>query len=231
LRRFYREAAVQSVDGGFLVALDGRPLRTPGRAQLRLPTAGLAEAIAEEWRAQTDKIRPASMPLTQFANTAIDRVVPDRAPVIDELIAYGGTDLVCYRAEEPPSLVERQQRLWQPLLDWLAQSHDARLAVYQGVVPRPQPGAALDSLRRSVGALTGFHLTGLMAAAQASGSLVIALALAEGRITPDEAFDLAQLDESFQIERWGEDAEATARRRLLRQDIADIHRFLTLLAD
>jgi len=204
-------------------------VRTPARAELRLPTEALAEAVAEEWRSQPDKIQPASMPLTQLANTAIDRVAPAPGSIVDGLLAYAGTDLVCYWAEEPPELVERQQRQWQPLLDWLARRHDALLSVHRGVLPRPQPETAIAAIRGRLAGLPAFHLAGLAAATQACGSLVIALALLDGRIGPDEAFELAELDASFQIERWGEDAEAAARRRSLRQEILDIHRFLTLL--
>ncbi len=169
------------------------------------------------------------MTLTQLANTAIDRIAADPAPVVGELLAYGGSDLLCYRAEEPESLVARQQARWQPLLDWLAQQHDAPLAVHAGIVPRPQPAASIAALERLLGGLSPFVLAGLAAAAQTSGSLVIALALAGNRIGPDEAFELAELDATFQIERWGEDAEAAARRRRLRQELGDIHRFLRLL--
>jgi chaperone required for assembly of F1-ATPase len=204
-------------------------VRTPAKADFRLPTQPLAEAVAEEWRRQPDKIEPRSMPLTQLASTAIDRVLPAPEAVVDGLLVYAGTDLVCYRAEAPPALVERQRHLWQPLLDWLAQTHDALLAVHYGVLPRSQPEAAIAAIRRRLGGLTPFQLAGLAAATQAGGSVVIALALAEGRVAPEEAFELAELDSSFQIERWGEDAEAAARRRSLRQEIDDIHRFLTLL--
>jgi chaperone required for assembly of F1-ATPase len=212
------------------VHLDGRVLNTPARAALRLPSLGLAEAIAEEWREQGENIRPAAMPLTQLANTAIDRIAPDPSLSIEALLAYAGTDLLCYRAETPQSLAERQQSRWQPLLDWLAQRHDAALAVHDGVMPRSQPEAAIDALRRHFTGLSPFALAGLAAASQTCGSLVIAAALAEGRVTPAEAFELSELDESFQIERWGEDSEAARRRRRLRQDIQDIHRFLALLA-
>jgi len=203
-------------------------LRTPAGAQLRLGSRSLTEAIAEEWRAQGERLRPAAMPLTQLAYTAIDRVAPDPRPVLDELLGYAGTDLVCYRAERPAELAERQQRRWQPLLDDLARRHDVLLCVHQGVVPRPQPSAALECLGRHLSALEPIPLTGLASATSICGSLVIALALAEGRITPDEAFELSQLDETYQIENWGEDSEAAARRRSLRQELADIHRFLTL---
>ena len=203
-------------------------MATPAKADLKLPTRALAEAIAEEWRAQGEMLKPATMPMTQLANTAIDRVAP--APAIEDLLAYAGTDLLCYRAEAPPSLAERQQARWQPLLDWLALRHDAPLAVHVGVIPRPQPEAALAALRRRLADLPAFILAGLSAATQTCGSLVIALALAEGQLTAAEAFELTELDASFQIERWGEDDEAAARRQRLRQEIQDIHRFLALSA-
>jgi chaperone required for assembly of F1-ATPase len=168
------------------------------------------------------------MPLTQLANTAVDRVTPDPGPAIDELMGYAGTDLICYRAEAPESLVERQRRHWQPLLDDLARRHDVLLSVHHGIVPRPQPPAALATLGRHLAEQPPFILTGLAAATRATGSIVIGLALAEGLLSPDQAFELSQLDESWQIEQWGEDAEAAARRRALRQEIHDTHRFLTL---
>jgi chaperone required for assembly of F1-ATPase len=170
------------------------------------------------------------MPLTQFANTAIDRVAANPAPLIQELLAYAGTDLLCYRAEEPAALVERQQKLWQPLLDWLALRLDAPLAVHTGVVHKPQPEPSMAALGRHLGRFSPFALAGLAGATQLAGSLVIALALHEGRISAEEAFDLAELDASFQIERWGEDAEASSRRQGLRKELHDIQRFLTLSA-
>lgn len=168
------------------------------------------------------------MPLTQLANTAIDRIAAAPGTVIDEMIGYAGTDLLCYRAEGPSGLVERQQRLWQPLLDDLARRHDVLLAVHRGVVPRPQRGEALSILRRILAELDPFALTALSAAARVCGSLVIALALVEDRLSPEAAFELSQLDESYQMENWGEDAEAAVRRRSLRRELADIHRFLAL---
>jgi chaperone required for assembly of F1-ATPase len=226
LRRFYKEVALLPVAGGFQPALDGRPLLTPAKAALTLPNLPFAEAVAEEWRSQGERIRPASMPLTQLANTAIDRVTPDPGATLDELLGYAGTDLVCYRAEAPATLVERQQRLWQPLLDDLARRHDVLLNVHAGIIPHPQPDAALSALRRHLSSLPPFVLTGLAALTRSCGSLVIALALAEGLLTPEEAFDLSQLDEGYQIEQWGEDREAAERRRALRQEILETHRFL-----
>ena len=201
-------------------------MSTPAKAPLKLPTQALAEAIATEWAGQGENLELGTMPLTQLANTATDRVVPDPAPAIEELLAYAAIDLLCYRAEAPPSLVERQQAQWQPLLDWLALRHGAPLAVHAGVIPRPQPVATLSALRRRLADQSAFVLAGLAAATQTCGSLVIAFALAEGQVGADEAFELAELDATYQIERWGADDEAAARRRRLRQDIQDIHRFL-----
>ncbi len=210
--------------------LDRRTLATPAKAELKLPTRALAEAIAGEWDGQGEKLGPATMPMTQLANTAIDHVSPDPAPAIEELLAYAGSDLLCYRAQTPLGLVERQQVRWQPLLDWLALRHDAPLLVHAGVVPRPQPAASLAALGRRLTDLSAFAIAGLSAATQACGSLVIALAMAEGQVTAEEAFELAELDASFQIERWGEDDEAVARRLGLRRDIRNIERFMVLLA-
>jgi len=198
------------------------------KSGLLLPSLAFAEAIAEEWRSQGERLKPAAMPLTQLANTAIDRVAPDPKPTIDELMGYAGTDLTCYRAEAPASLVEHQRRHWQPLLDDLARRHDVRLSVHPGIIPHPQPPAALATLGRHLAAQPPFILAGLAAATRAMGSLVIGLALAEDQLSPDQAFELSQLDESWQIEQWGEDAEAAARRGALRQEIKDTHRFLTL---
>jgi len=198
---------------------------------LHAPSRALAEAIAQEWRRQGNRIRPADMPITQFANTALDRVAPQPMAVVEGLLAFAGTDLVCYRAESPEALVERQQQLWQPLLDWLEGRHGAALAVHRGVVPRPQPADAMQQLGRHLAGLDAFTLTALDNATRAAGSLVIGLALIEGRLAPDEAFALSQLDETFQIERWGEDSEAAARRGAILAEFGLVHRFLQLLRD
>lgn len=210
--------------------LDNKSLATPAKAPLSLPYRGLAEAIAGEWAAQGQKLDPAALPLTQLANTAVDRVAGNPAAVLLDLLSYGATDLLCYRAEQPDSLVERQQSLWQPLLDWLALRHDAPLVTHAGIMAKPQPEASLAALRRHLSGLSPFALAALAAATQTGGSLVIALALHEGKIGADEAFELTELDATFQIERWGEDAEATARRQRLRQDLREIQRFMQLLA-
>jgi chaperone required for assembly of F1-ATPase len=231
MRRFYREVSVEpATPAGFQVLLDRRPMRTPAKAALVLPGRGLAEAIAAEWREQGDEVRPRSMPMTRLACTGIDRVAPRRAAVVDQIAAYAATDLMCYRAAAPPELVERQRRAWQPLLDWAARRYEARLHVMTGVTPRPQPPAALAALRAAVAGYDNLALGALAAATAACGSLVIALALAERHIAADLAWQISQLDESFQIERWGEDAEAAGRRAALKDEIETAERFLGLLA-
>ena len=229
MKRVYKQAAARAAEGGWGVALDGRPMRTPTKHELIVPSAALAEAVAAEWDAQQDEIRPATMPLTRLAATAIDRTRTQRELVAAEAANYAGTDLVCYRAEHPPALIARQHAQWQPLIDWAMQRYDAALAVTSGVVPRPQSPAALKAFTAAVAAEDDFRLTALHAMTTACGSLVIALALIEGRLDAPAAFAVSQLDETFQIEAWGEDAEAAARRRGLAEDIEAAARFVQLL--
>ncbi len=220
MKRFYREVTARRADGGMEVCLDGRPIKTPAKAALALPTVALAEAVADEWRAQKQDIDPVAMPLTRLANTAIDRIVPRRAEVIEEIVAYGGSDLVCYRVERPADLAARQTAVWQPLLDWLAAQHGARLETLFGVTHHAQPRAALDALGRAVDRFADMELAALHSATSASGSLVIALALAAREIDAEAAFAASTLDETFQAERWGEDEEAALRWAELRADLA-----------
>jgi chaperone required for assembly of F1-ATPase len=230
MRRVYKRVTSGPVEGGWSVALDGRTLRTPGKAAMVVPSAALAAAIAAEWEGQAGDVRPAQMPLFRLAATALDRTAAFRDRVVTEIGNYAGTDLVCYRAEEPPTLAARQQAVWQPLIDWATQRYDAALHVTSGVVPTRQSAAALKAFAAAVAALDDFRLTALHALTGACGSVVIALALLEGRLDADEAFVASQLDETFQIEAWGEDAEAAQRRRTLAADIAAAARFLDLLA-
>jgi chaperone required for assembly of F1-ATPase len=169
------------------------------------------------------------MPLTRLAATAIDRTAPHRDKVVNEIAGYAGTDLVCYRADRPAALARRQAAVWQPLLDWATARYDAALAVTAGVVPRAQSPAALRAYAAAVAAQDSFTLTALHLLTAGCGSLVIALAVLEGRLGADEAFAASQLDETFQLEAWGEDAEAAARRRALAADIEAAAQFLALL--
>ncbi len=228
MKRLYKAAAVVETADGFGISLDAKPVNTPAGARLSVPTRGLAEAIAAEWSAQGERVVPATMPLMQLATTALDRVAPARARTLDQLVRYGETDLLCYRADAPPDLVERQTAMWQPLVDWAATRFGAALAVTAGMMPQAQPAAALAGLRRPLEAMSALSLTGLLAATGTAGSLILGLALQAGRITAEEAWALSQLDETFQIERWGEDDEAARRRAALRDELLAAERFLAL---
>lgn len=229
-KRAYRGVAVVPLEGGFGIALDGKPVVTPAKARLVLPSRPLAEAVAAEWEAQGPEIDPLAMPLTRLAGSAIDLVGPSRAEVIARTAAYAATDLLCHRADGPAALVARQQAAWQPVLDWAALRYRAALEVTAGVIAVEQPAAALEALRRAVAAYDDMRLTAVAAATAACGSLLLGLALAEGHIDAEAASALSQLDEAYQSERWGEDAEAARRRQALRADIAAAARFLILLA-
>lgn len=229
MKRFYKEAGVAAVDGGYEVRLDGRSLRSPAKSPLILPTQPLADAIAAEWQEQGEQVQPDSMVLMQLAATAVDVVAVKRPDIVIGVAKYAETDLLCYRAEHPDILVERQNRHWQPLLDWATHRFDAPLHVATGLMPRPQPEDALHALFRAVDAYGPWHLSALQSATASCGSLIVALALMEGRLPAEEAFDVSQLDETFQIETWGEDAEATRRRAGLRRDIGAAGRFAALL--
>jgi chaperone required for assembly of F1-ATPase len=227
-RRFYKSVTVQEGEGGWRVLLDGKLLRSPAKLDFALPTRALAEAIAAEWDAQADKVDPHSMPMMQLAATALDRIAADPERVIAETAGYGGSDLVCYRAEAPVELARRQSELWQPLVAWVAQRYDVALNITTGIVAVAQPPHALGSFRRVLEASDLFALAALATLTAAAGSLVIALAVAEGRLTDEQAAEAALLDELFQAGRWGSDPEAEARRAAVRRDLADGARFLRL---
>lgn len=228
MKRFYAEVAVVPREEGLSIALDGKSVRTPGGQLLLASHIDLAEAIAAEWQAQGDEIHPHSMPLCQLLSTALDRVIPHRRVIIGQVLNYAGTDLLCYRAEAPQDLVERQERMWQPLIDWVLLAFGVEMRVTRGVVPIAQPGDSLAALERVVTGYDPLRLTALQSAVPATGSLILGLALLEGRLTAEEAFAISQLDETYQIELWGEDHEAARARAALRHDIACASRFLEL---
>ncbi|MDE2135102.1 MAG: ATPase [Alphaproteobacteria bacterium] len=209
MKRFYEEVAVGD---GFAIFLDGKSVKTPMRATLSLPTRALAEAVAGEWRGQGETIRPETMPLTKLANTAIDRVAEHEKEVVEKIMAYAN-DLLCYRAEAPADLAARQNDLWNPLLDWAVERTGARLNTGVGVNHIAQPEETVAAFRSALAEHDPFVLTAVHSAATICGSLVLALALAEGRLDAEEAFALSQLDEHYQAEKWGVD-EAAARRAL-----------------
>ncbi len=228
MKRFYKTVSIAEAEG-WRVELDNRPIKTPARNALALPTRPLAEAAAAEWEMQGDEIDPLSMPLTGLANAAIDRVTPDPVRFAADLARYSESDLLCYRAEEPPELVARQQAEWEVLLGWARGRYDIAFEIVTGIIHRPQPPATIARLSEAVAARDPFALAGLSPLVTISGSLVIALALAEGAIEPDAAFDAAHLDELWQAERWGEDTLALAARDARRGDFNAAARFLKLL--
>lgn len=227
-RRFYKLASVGAGEGGWQVLLDGKALRSPAKRPFALPTQALADAIAAEWNAQGEKIEPHSMPLMQFAATAIDRLADTRDAAVLETAAYCDSDLVCYRAPEPAALTRRQEEAWQPLVAWVARRYDVALNVTTGLNAIAQPAHARTTFQRVLEAQDLFALTALAALTGGAGSLVIALAVSEGRITPEEGADAALLEELFQIEKWGSDSEAEKRRAGIRADLAAAARFLKL---
>jgi chaperone required for assembly of F1-ATPase len=229
VRRFYRKAEpVQRADGHG-ITLDGEPIKTPGKRDLIVPTEALAAAIAEEWNAQEGEVRTATIPLTRLATTTVDRVATQRDAVVRQTANYAATDLVCYRAAHPPALAARQQAVWQPLIDWAILRYDAPLSVTTWVIPTEQSATSLRAFAAAVAKQDDFALTALHVATAACGSLIIALALLEGQLNAQQAFAASQLDESFQIEAWGEDAEQAERRRTLAADIQAAALFISLL--
>jgi chaperone required for assembly of F1-ATPase len=229
MKRFYQTAEAVQRAGGHGITLDGKPIKTPGRRDLVVPTEALARGIAEEWNAQQAEVRTTTMPLTRLATTAVDRVAPQRDAIVRQTANYAATDLVCYRAAHPPALAARQQTVWQPLIDWAALRYDAPLVVTTGVIPKSQSAATLRAFTAAVATHENFVLTALHVATAACGSLIIALALLEGQLDAQQAFAASQLDESFQIEGWGEDPEQAERRRALAADIEAAAQFISLL--
>lgn len=229
LKRFYRHASPRPAEGGHTIHLDERQLKTPARAPFIVPTAELAEAAAAEWNAQGEKLDLAAMTLTALANAAIDRIAPDREAFARRLAAYGRNDLLCYRTASPAELAARLAKGWQPVLDWLAETHGARLTLAEGVVHVDQPPEALAALERAVLALDPFRLGALHVLTTGMASLGLGLAVAGGLLTAAEAFDLSRLDEEYQAERWGRDSEADSRTARIRAEAESAGRFLSLL--
>ncbi|MBT3359685.1 MAG: ATPase [Rhodospirillales bacterium] len=227
-KRFYKSAETGESQDGFTVLLDGRPVKTPVGAVLSVSTQVLAAAIASEWEAQEEEIEPDTMPAQQLAVSAIDGVRKNRDAIIGKILAYAGTDLLCYRAAEPDDLVDRQHAAWQPLLDWVRGETGAQFTVTRGVMPVSQSPGVAATLRKTVEVFDDFEIAVLSSVTAAAGSIVVALALMNGRIGGEEAFAASQLDESYQIEKWGADDEAFARRDKLHSDILAAERFLQL---
>ncbi|MEX3016853.1 ATP12 family chaperone protein [Gymnodinialimonas hymeniacidonis] len=230
-KRFWTDVAVRADEGGYRVFLDERTLNTPGKLPLLLPTEAMAEAVAEEWRAQDGHIQPLTMPNTRSANSAIERVAPQHAEVCAMLSAYGETDLLCYRAHGPAELTQRQQDAWDPLLDWATERFAARLVPVAGVLPVDQDPAALGALAAQVSHTEAFPLTALHDLITLTGSLVLGLAIAERHISANEGWRLSRIDEDWQISQWGEDDEATQMAEAKRAQLLHAERFLSLCSE
>lgn len=229
MKRFWKEAAAAKVDDGFAIQLDGRPVKTPGRHDLVVPSENLAKGLAEEWNAVAEKIDPSAMPMTGLANAAIERVGTDPISFAASLAKYGENDLTCYRADSPDSLVKAQAEAWDPLQQWASKRYDIAFHCVSGVMHVPQPDATVETLSDEVSKLSTFELAGLSPLVTAGGSLVAALAVKEGAVSVDEAWKAVSVDERYQAERWGEDEEAKASLATREKDFRAGARFLTLL--
>ena len=229
MKRFWNEVAVAQTGAGFGIALDGRAVRTPARAELVLPNTALAEAVAEEWRACGETIDPRAMPLTGLANAAIDRVAPDPQAFARGLAQYAQGDLLCYRADGPDALIARQAETWDALLDWARRRFDVNFACQTGIVHVDQPATTVERLTHAVAVLDPFRMAALSPLVTIGGSLVAALAVLEEAVPPEAAWEVVSLDERWQLEQWGADAEAEAALDLRRRDFLSAARFLSLL--
>ena len=229
LKRFWATVDVAEGEGGWAVLLDGRTPRTPAHAKLVLPTEAAARLVAEEWAAQGEFLEPGTMPATRLASTAIDRVSQTREPVAAEIAAYAGSDVICYLAENPTSLIERQQAEWGPWRDWAARELDVVLHAAAGIVHRPQAPEALERVKALALAMDDHSLTGLATAVPLFGSAVLGLAVQRGALSGEAALDLSRLDEAFTEERWGVDEEAAARTAAHRAEATLLQRWFEAL--
>ena len=229
MKRFWEAAEAVREDGGWTIQLDGRPLRTPARASLVVPSEALAKAIATEWHAVDGTVDPGKMPITGLANAAIDRIAPNRQAFAGGLARYAEADLACYRSEWPPELVERQAECWDPLLVWARRRYDVDFATTSGLMHVPQPQPTIDRLAQAVAELDPFRLAGLSPLVTVGGSLIGALAVLEKAMTADEVWGAVSIDERWQLEQWGSDVEAKAALENRRSDFFAGASFLELV--
>ncbi|GGG64766.1 ATPase [Salipiger pallidus] len=230
-KRFYKDVTVIEAEGGFGVALDGRRVMTPGKSPLVVPARALAEIIATEWDAQAEKVDPTTMPFTRTANSAIEKVAPQREAVAAMLAEYGDSDLLCYRAETPDELAARQAERWDPMLDWAAAAHGGRLLPRTGIMHAPQDEAALSALAAPAFAMDPFELAAFHDLVALTGSLVLGLAASERTHDPEALWALSRLDEDWQAELWGVDEEAAEMAAHKRLAFLDAHRFFHSLTE
>lgn len=231
MKKFYKIAEAGTAPGGYVVRLDGKPVKTPLKNTLLLSSQALADAIALEWAAQGSDIRPATMPLTQLANTMIDKAKgADRAEMNAQLVQYGSSDLVCYFATHPSPLVKRQQAVWMPLVAWMKEKYGIAFETVSGIKYQHQPQASIDKLKKLIEGLSAEDFTVVQSAAATTGSVVVALALLEKKLSPEEAYFAACVDEIYQLETWGEDAEARKRLDMIQAELNSIVQFRDLVS-
>jgi len=228
MKRFYKKAEAGAVEDGYSIFLDGRPIRTPAKAPLVLPNEAIASEIASEWDKQGEMVDPATMPVMRYAATAIDRVTPQRDAVIQEISAFGGTDLVCYRAAYPEHLIEKQARAWDPLLQWLEQTYSVTLKVTTGVGYIAQEDAALEALVAIIAQQDDLRLAAIHDLVSLTGSLVVALAIMQGQLDAEQAHEISELDEGHIIDEWGADDEQIKRRENNKISLEAAVKFLKL---
>lgn len=228
MKRFYKLAEAGPVDAGHTVLLDGRPITTPAKQPLIVPYKRLAEEIAREWDAQVETITPSTMPYMQYAATALDRVASQRDTIIEDLTQYGGTDLLCYRAEYPTALVQKQSAAWDPLLQWLKDRHGVSLTVTTGIAHVAQDEGVLSVMKTVLEAQSDLQLAAIHEIVSLTGSLVVTLAVIDQHLTAEQAFDISEIDETHIIEEWGEEAEAAERRKNNKNSLAAATEFLIL---
>ena len=228
-QRFYKVVSIAGERPELAIHLDGRPIRTPLKRTFEVPSRDLAEAIALEWQAQENVIDPSTMPLTKLANTAIDRVNIDRARIIEEIVGFAGSDLVCYRADEPIALRERQAAAWDPVLAWVERELDAKFETTTGILFRDQSRDALNAMRAYLRERSSWEMTSIHNLTTLTGSALVSLMVAARALSGEAAWIAAHIDEDWQVEHWGADAEAQARRIARRREFDAALRFLALL--
>lgn len=219
-KRFYKDVAVALTDDGHAVQLDGRVVRTPAKRALAVETAALAEHLRNEWDAQAEEVDPAKMPVTRLVNTALDGVADNREAVIEEIVRFAGTDMICYRADSPERLVEIQRLSWDPVLAWAADTFGARFILAEGVIHQEQPAPAIAAFAAALARFTSpLEIACIHTVTTLTGSAILALAFAYGRLDAETVWTLAHVDEDWQIEHWGTDEEAFRRRELRWQEM------------
>ncbi len=229
MKRFYKDVSVDVINGMFAVLLDGKQVKTPEKSACLMPTRSLAEAVAQEWEAQEEEINPADMPLTKLINTSIDRIDKRREEVINELVNYAGSDQLCYRAEHPEELIALQNKVWNPLLQWMKDENDVTLQLASGIIFKDQDPLEIEKIRSIITGIASVELMALHSMITVTGSVTIGYALFRGHISKEQAWEAGHLDENFQVSQWGADEEAEQRRRDLQQELENAHLFLKLI--